>query len=283
MQGIITRKAGRIIIGAALTLFLAACLLSPGIFSSSLDVRKDGRFRFVYSGQIYMLPLSKAGQSDDRFDKKPCHTETMEKRPCTAAEIAEQKRDWDANADNRAAKRARDAEMASAFLGGLDPSDPRAAEELAARMRRQAGWRKVIYRGDGLFDVDFEMTGTLDRDFAFPTIEGFPFANAFVQIAVHKDGEMRIDAPGFGPGGGTAPIGRMMQSAVAASDTVTTRGPEIPDIDGAFTIRTDGVILANNTDRGPQTDSVGQSLVWTVTPRARSAPTALIKLDTVAP
>ena len=45
----------------AATLALAACIVSPGKFESTLDVRRDGAFTFTYNGQIYLLALSRLG------------------------------------------------------------------------------------------------------------------------------------------------------------------------------------------------------------------------------
>ena len=39
----------------AAPLLLASCLLSPGKFVSSLDIRKDRSFTFAYQGEIILL------------------------------------------------------------------------------------------------------------------------------------------------------------------------------------------------------------------------------------
>ena len=54
--------------------------------------------------------------------------------------------------------------------------------------------------------------------------------------------------------------------------------PPFPQVDGQFTITTDGAILANNTDDGPQADTTGQRLTWAVNLRTPAAPTALIRM-----
>jgi hypothetical protein len=263
---------------ALLTLLLAACLLAPGKFTSSLDIRKDGRFSFAYTGEIHMLALSKLATEGDEarktFAPEPCRRDaSMEERPCTTAEIAEQRQTWQEERASAADKRRRDAESMKAILGGIDPSNPRAAEELAQRLRRQAGWKRVTYKGDGLFDVDFAITGRLDHDFTFPTIERFPMANAFVQVGLRNDGTVRVDAPGFAPASGGEPYRAMMQGMA----TKQGEAP-FPQVDGHFTLRTDGAILANNTDEGPQPDPAGQKLDWAVNVRTPAAPTALIRL-----
>jgi len=264
----------------ALCLTLAACLLSPGKFTARLDVRQDGRFSFAYAGEVYLLGLSKLaelGAASEAFKPDDCYRPgTLVKRPCTAAETAEQRQRWEESQAGSADKRRRDAEGMKAMLGGIDPSSPQAAEELAARLRRQEGWRRVDYKGDGLFDVDFAVSGTLDRDFTFPSIEHFPMANAFVTVNRHKDGTLRIDAPGFATAAGNESLRALMMMGGAGRTGGTA--PTLPVTEGTFVLTTDAAVLANNTDTGPQTDSAGQRLDWTINARAAAAPTALLRL-----
>jgi len=266
-----------------LGLVLSACVLMPGKFTSALDIRKDGRFTYSYSGEMHLLALSKLAEMDaksgDKFEQIPCYADDSgEERECTRSEIADQKEQWEKDRAGRAERKKHEAEQAKAFLGGIDPSDPKAAAEFASRLQRQAGWRKVVYKGDGLFDVDFAISGRLDHDFTFPTIERFPMANAFVQISLRQDGTVRIDAPGFGPAASASPFSGMMQMAAMAGDSNGEDAPKIPVVDGKFTITTDGAILANNTDEGPQADPTGQRLDWKVSAQSHAAPTALVRL-----
>lgn len=271
MQPIAFGRTVRSVLVFLSAMVLTGCLLSPGKFTSELDIRKDRTFTYRYTGEIHILPLSKVGQTNS-FEPQPCYDEDgFEERDCTSEELAEQR-------TAAAAKQKQEAESAKAFLGGIDISDPKAAEELAERLRRQAGWRKVQYMGEGLFNVDFMLTGRLDHDFVFPTIERFPMANAFVQLAIRSDGTVRMDAPGFGPGAGGNPIAGMMQAAASSSDG-GKQDPDAPEIDGTFVLRTDGAILANNTDEGPRADPSGQTLQWKVNARTPAPPTALIRLN----
>ncbi|WP_296678711.1 hypothetical protein [Novosphingobium sp.] len=269
---------------AGLSLLLAACLLAPGKFVSTLDLRRDGHFSFTYVGQISMLGLSKLADLDRKnagpFAAQPCFDDddNETKRECTKAEIDEQRTRWDADQKAAAAKSKKDAEQAKAIFGGIDPTSPRAAEEMAERLRKQAGWKTVIYKGDGLFEVDFAIAGIIDHDFAFPTIERFPMANAFVVINRRADGSVRIDAPGFGPASGS---GNAMGSFAAMAAMDKAKGDAkvpLPEMDGTLTIITDGKILANNTEEGPVIGTTGQMLKWIVTPRSGAAPTALVML-----
>ena len=266
-----------------LGLALSACLLSPGKFTSALDIRKDGQFSFTYAGEIHLLALSKLAEmgrdtgTGETFTPKPCTVPGNDaKRICSPREVAEQKRQWQETQTDAAAKRRRDSVSMKAMLGGIDPSNPRAAEELAERLRRQVGWRRVAYKGDGLFEVDFAITGRLDHDFAFPTIERFPMANAFVQLALRGDGSVRVDAPGFAPAADGGPWRGMMAAAAASGGKEMM--PALAQIDGTFTVTSDGLILANNTEEGPQAAQSGQRLDWKITPRNSAAPMALIRL-----
>lgn len=54
--------------------------------------------------------------------------------------------------------------------------------------------------------------------------------------------------------------------------------PRLPVLDGAFAITTDGLVLANNTEEGPQSGTTGSVLSWAVNDGTESAPTALISL-----
>ena len=49
-------------------------------------------------------------------------------------------------------------------------------------------------------------------------------------------------------------------------------------IDGTFTIRTDGAVVSNNTDEGPQAGAAGQQLSWTINARTNAVPMAVIRL-----
>lgn len=279
------RRAGAMLV-AALALLLGGCLLSPGKFASTLDLRQGGAFTYTYEGEIHLLALSKLAQmgekAGDEFVTEACHDDDFNDRKCTPEELAEQRRTWDESAAERNAKKEQEAEAARAMLGGIDPADPAAAEELAARLRRQAGWKRVEHKGDGLFDVSFALRGRIDHDFRFPTMEGFPMSNFFVAITRRSDGTVRVDAPGFAPQASGNPFQGMlagMGGVPMPGEDGAPAGPALPKIDGSFTITTNGEILANNTDEGPVAGTAGKSLNWKINLRTTAAPTALIRVE----
>ncbi len=276
---------------AALSLLLAGCLISPGRFTAALDLRGDDSFAFAYEGEIHVLGLSqlaRMGAAAEAFEPTDCYDEeTFEDRPCTEAELAEQRAEWDTGAEARAADAKRKAEQLSALMGGIDPADPEASAKLAALLLRHEGWQKVEPRGDGLFDVTYRIEGQLTHDFTFPTIEGFPATGPFVQTFLRKGRVGRIDAPGFATQAGDNPMASMLggMASLAALDQKETTGKAgdapgyVPQIAGTFTITVPAAmtIRANNTDEGPRGGPNGaQVLEWDISASTRTAPTALI-------
>lgn len=263
----------------ALGLLLSACLLTPGKFTSTLDVRKDGRFTFTYLGELYFLSpdemSDKASKSEDAtFQPDPCTADDGATRDCSSAELDQQMRQWEEREKSRASGET--AQMAAMF-GGKNMDDPQTAQEFARSLERQQGWRRVTYKGKGLFDVDYAISGTLSHDFVFPVMEQFPIVTPFVQMSLRKDGSVRIDAPAFASGAAGGPLKSL--GAMASSDpTKKSKAPNFPKMDGTFTIISDGQILANNTDEGAQQTAAGDRLLWKVNDKTAAAPTALIRL-----
>lgn len=283
MTGLVNLR--RLAMGAfagALAVMLSGCLLMPGKFVSEMVLMKDGSFSYTYNGEIHLLSMSKLAKmgksASGEFTPDECYDkETYEERECTADELAGQKDEF----EQKKARKDREAEEMRAMFGGIDPSDPKSAEALAERLQRQAGFDSVVSKGDGLFDVSFHVEGRMDYDFVFPTIERFPMMGYFVMANRRDDGSVRIDAPGFSSQANGNPmmaaLGGMNMAGAGKGDAKQGM-PPIPQMDGIFTIVTDGQILANNTDEGPSADPRGQKLTWQVNSATTSPPTALIKL-----
>lgn len=279
----------------AFALALSGCFMTPGKFTSELAITGPDSFTFRYDGEIFFLGLSKLAQmgaaADNVFKPETCtNDETFEERECTEEELAKQRADWDAGAEQRAADAKKQAQQMAAIMGGIDPSDPEAAEELVALLQRQKGWERVVYKGDGLFDISYRGSGTMGHDFLFPQIEGFPVTNPFVQMFLRKGDQVRINAPGFAvQNGDPSGMGSMLgMGSLAGLAAMGASGSEddkdaavlnaIPQIGGTFTIRVaPGMrILANNTDEGPSAGTAGETLSWKISPRTTQMPTALI-------
>jgi len=280
-------KSARFAVGAGLALLLTGCFLSPGKFESAMDVRKDGTFTFSYEGEIYLLALSQLAdmadsKSPEEFTAQACWDEDYNDRECSEEEIAQQRSEWESSQQSSTTEDERNSEALKTLMGGIDPSDPKAAEEIARRLRRQEGWKRVDYMGGGLFSVDFTLTSRLGHDFTFPIFEGFPLSNGFVIANLRQGNVVRIEAPGYSAQSASGnPMTGLMQAAALSStddEAEAESVPGMPELDGTFTITTDARILANNTDEGPAIVGSGQQLVWHVDPRSPAAPTALLQM-----
>jgi len=285
-------RVASITILACFSMLLTGCFISPGKFVSKLELGPQQDFAFSYEGEIFFLGLSQLAQAGERaeeFEPQPCYVDnSFEERECTNNELEGQRAEWDASAEERAAEAAQKAEQMSALLGGIDASDPEATTKFAQILLRQKGWDRVEDKGDGVFEVSYNLKGKLTHEFSFPTIEGVPSFSPFVQVYL-RDGELvRVNAPGFAAQNDDNPMsaimggfGAMAGLAALAPDTAKEGDesiPNIPVIDGTFSITTaSGMnIRANNTDEGAITTDTGEMLTWEVDTRTKSAPTALI-------
>jgi hypothetical protein len=276
-----------ILIGA--TLLLTGCLWGPGKFMSDLTVKKDGSFTLDYKGQIVIaLPPEDAKAEPWKDSMARCRKsgateippdsqidigddEEDPARPCTAAEIATLKSQYQAEAARKAADdRKQSEEMAKAFgLPGLDDESNRA---FAAKLMKYAGWRSVTYRGNGTFDVDYHFEGRATQDFIFPAIPDDNFLIPFIAIRRRADGSVLVTAPALTGGSGAMPAGAAQAAGAGAG------GPPPSRAQGRFTIHTDGEILTNNSEDGASPGPIGRDLHWDVDSTSKKIPEALIRL-----
>ena len=272
---------------AAFSLLLTGCFITPGKFDSELVLGNDGTFNFTYNGEIFFLGLSQLAAMDqqaEEFEAEDCYDEeNYAPRECTQAELDEQRAAWEEDAEARATKAKEEAQQMAQFLGGIDPSDPEATEELRQLLLRHKGWNKVESKGNGIFEIAYSTSGKLSHDLVFPIIEGVPTTNIFVQAILRDSDQVRVNAPGFSSDSDAGPMGAMMGSmpglaGMGQAGDSNDMMKNFPALDGTFTIRTDGKILANNTDEGASSDGSMQALVWKISQRTASAPTALIQL-----
>src|SRR5256885_89168 len=106
----------------AALLLLTGCLWTPGKFASDLTLRKDGSFVLDYRGEIVLQLPPDADKSPPWSDSMAACSisdgKQMQPHPCTKAQIATQKSDYEKRA---AGKRKESEEMAKIFgLPGFD-------------------------------------------------------------------------------------------------------------------------------------------------------------------
>ncbi len=289
-------KPARLFFVLILPLILSSCFLAPGAFMASLDLKRDGGFDFAYKGEIVfqspedMVPGTESAakpwadmmaicpkEGDSRYeegrDSDDSDNPDSENRPCTRAEIGRLKADYAKAQAEKAAKEEKDAAQFAAMFG-FNPKDEAANRKYAAMMMRYEGWKSVVYKGKGVFEVDYRMTGRIGHDFVFPV---FPQGNImipFVMLRGQDKGSVRLVAPALIGGGLKAMASQMkMLGAGDAKDM-----PQSTRTRGTFTVTTEGEILTNNTADGPTQVAGGRRLVWEIDPQTEVAPEALIKL-----
>jgi len=285
----------RIAFVAAAPLLLTGCLWSPGKFQSELTLRKNGTFVMDYRGEILIQMPSDSGaqtpfsasmvrcykdgrvepataeitlRNDDAEGAEPA-TAT---RHCTPAEIAGEKTKHEKQEAERLSKKSQEnSEMAKLF--GLPGTDDESNRAFASKLLKQAGWKSVIYKGRGLFDVAYRFEGSARQDYAFPMMPDSDMLIPFVTIRPRADGAVLVTAPAFT--GGSGPLSaraRMMGLPDKSGD-----GPK-SIAQGRFAIVTDGEFLTNNSDDGPAPHASGRQVQWDVTPTSDKLPEALVRL-----
>ena len=301
-------KMLKIAAAASMCLLLWGCLLSPGKFQSSLDLRRDGSFSYRYDGEVLLMTphtlMSMAAAMEGPFDAKSqlCFGERPDEemrsllrrqvalvqeeseeedpgRECTPDEIEERRKAFEKKqADDKAMM-----EAMRGMFGGVDPRDPKTTAEFIRRLQSYQGWKRVVHKGEGVFDVQYEVSGRLDRDFVFPLFPDLDMIMPFVRANRHADGRVRVAAPGFfmneqmmNPGA----VGALMAAGSAGQPGAAgALPPSFPKPEGTFTLTTDGEILTNNTEEGASSGPGGTRVLrWTVGPLAKKKPEALIRL-----
>jgi len=245
----------------AAPLLLTGCLWGPGRFASDLTVRKDGTFTLDYRGEM-VIQLPPDATSEPWSEAKAKCSDEGKDRACTKAEIAEQKGAYD--------KKLKDsAEMAKLFgLPGLDDASNRA---FAAKLMKFAGWRSVAYRGSGVFDVDYHFDGRATQDFLFPALPDNDLIIPFIAIRRRSDGTVLVTAPALT--GGAGPLAARIPDAADAG-----KGGPVSRAEGRFIVNTDGEILTNNSEEGPEPRASGSRLQWDVNASSKKIPETLIRL-----
>lgn len=252
----------RRLLALAAPLLVTGCLWGPGRFSSDLVLRKDGSFILDYRGEIILETAQSAARQAWQDAMAHCSSDDGKDRPCSAAEITEQKSQFEK-------KQKDDAEAARAF--GLPGSDEASNRAFASKLTKYAGWRSVTYRGKGVYDVDYHFEGRLTQDYVFPLMPDSNIVIPFVALRRRTDGAVLVDAPGLA--GGTNMLGPMAQQM--GGDTKSSPPSRA---EGRFTIHTNGEIVTNNSEEGPGADPVGRRIYWDIAPGSNKSPEALVKL-----
>jgi hypothetical protein len=230
---------GRLAFACVVPMLLTGCLLVPGKFVSDLTIHADRSFAFSYKGQVIASDPSENMSSD---------------APLKPDATAEEKAEAAAKAKEKAAKAKEREEKNRA---------------IAAALAREWGYRSVVYKGNGLFEVDYAVNGMLTTNFTYPFNTDAEVMIPFVAIETRKDGTVRVRAPGFGMAPGQGGPASAMPTMNDPSDRA----------EGVFTLTTDAEIVAQNQEEGAKTVGPNKVLVWTIGKIKKDAPTAVLRMN----
>ncbi|AHE56080.1 hypothetical protein [Sphingomonas sanxanigenens] len=278
-----TRRAVAALVALALPILLTGCLFLPGKFASDMTVGADGAFDFRYKGEIIFAgheawePVAepvcngpRPGETIDR-DKEGAEEDSWKERPCTPEERSEKQAE---TAAQRRRSMSSQAPMMAELLG-INPGDEASYEQFAARLRKLDGWKAVTYKGKGVFEVDYVISGTLDRDFVWPVYPQTG-ASAFPMLIAARaaDGTVTVSAPGFGgpQGPGISPALTAMGPRGKDNDL-----PKVPT-DGVFTLTTAAPVVSTSATAAVPAGARGKMMRWTVKPDSKVTPQAVLRL-----
>jgi hypothetical protein len=242
-----------------LPLVLTACLFLPGKFESVLTVNADRSFTFTYKGEVVAADLEGAmgdafkGIGDKAETPKDSDSDTAGETPSEdAAPAAPDPAEEAAKKAEEAAKKAKkEADY----------------KELAVQLAKEAGYKSVEYRGEGVFYVDYAISGVLTHGFVYPYDLDTAMVFPWVSIELRGKDGIRVKAPGF-----------------AKQDSSSTMGMGSlgeSKIEGSFTLITDAEVLSQNDESGGTSAGGKRTFRWKVTPRTTDAPLAVLKVKSL--
>jgi hypothetical protein len=225
----------------AAPLLLASCFLTPGQFTSTLNIRADRSFTFTYVGEVVVSDPSSA------------FAQGMQEGIQEAAEGQdEDSDDADEDTEEQSAQPARPQEMTEAQR-----------QAVIDALSREIGYRSVEYIGEGKFRVDYQISGRLDRNFVYPVNIDAMALIPWIAIELRQDGTARVTGLAFGDSAG-------------AESGVPNAGDPNRHRNGTFTLTTDADLVMHNNEAGTRPGE-RTTVSWQITPTTRNAPTAVVR------
>lgn len=300
-------------LAAAITapLLLTGCFLLPGKFDAHLNLLDGDRYEFSYIGQVQMTtpddgkPAKPADEPfdpaqlkcrdvvdkesgqitdtsiiyGDEYDPYPKKSRTDDdidydvvERSCSKKEIAAEQQEYEAAKARKQENYERERGMASVVFGGPVPGDDASMRAFAETLKKYQGWKKVEYVGGNIFDVEYKETGTIGSYFSFPVLPDAQMQYPFFQLVRRADGAVELFAPGIG--GKSSFFNMMMLEDKGA------KAPDLAEIDGTFTLETNGTVVTNNSADGFTEKGDRKVMNWKIgksAPAQHDAPRAMIR------
>ncbi|WP_298394928.1 hypothetical protein [Sphingobium sp.] len=226
-------------------LALSACLVTPGRFESTLDIRADRSFAFTYKGEILASDMGKNALTGGTGDSEDGSQEGEAENSPTLMQIAAQEED---------------------FSDSSTAGDEAQMKAIATALSKEKGFRSARYVGNHKFEIDYAINGTLTHAFLFPFNIDAQIVLPFVAVEMRGADRVRVKAPGF------ANSFDKSQGPAGAGDEAAKA------LNGTFTLTTDAEIISQNQEEGAQTTPQGRRIAWTITPLTSDAPAATLRV-----
>lgn len=239
-------------------LVLVGCAFSPGKFTAALTLLADRSFTFSYQGEVIAVDLASemAKGMGDAFKDSDKDEEKKEGTSSTAL--------------LRAASWQEDEAVGNESEGGMVDTDDAAEKAqkeakfkaIGEALTKEAGYRSVSYKGDGVFVVDYQISGKLSHGFMWPYNLDAEVIFPFLILELRGKDVVRVKAPAFG------------ENDSPAKGKIDDKSK----LDGIFTLVTDGEIVSQNNEDGAISAGGRKSVTWKATPLSKDAPMAVVRV-----
>ena len=247
-----------VVFALAAPLVLMSCVFVPGKFESALTIHADRSFTFAYKGEVMAVDLQafmgkamqegmaegakgKAGKKDTTPEKEPDFTLTPEEK----------------------------AKQDVSF------------RKLAVEVAKETGYRTVEYRGNGMFWVDYQISGTLEHGFVFPYNLDNQMIMPWIAVELRGTDLIRIKAPGYVRMSGSSTGMGNMGDLSALSMMPGGIGDAFNRLEGTFTFTTDAELVSQNNEAGAVTVGKDKTITWKTDTTTDDAPMASIRVRAV--
>lgn len=260
----------RWLIAIAAPLLLASCILTPGKFTSTLDIRADRSFTYTYVGEVQLAKTKTPGMDADLKGDEQSWEKGAEKPTLY-------KSGWLTDLKGRpiaASKGAGSKGKAEQDFGDTQ-DEASQLRTLAEALSKEYGFRSVKYIGNRKLMIDYSISGKLDHAFVFPFNPDADVILPFIAIELRGKDKVRIKAPGYANQ-------QSMSSSLGGMGGMPAMGADADAssaLDGTFTLTTDATIVSQNQEDGAQPLPNGaRKIVWKANPQTKEAPLAVLQV-----
>jgi hypothetical protein len=234
----------RLALALAAPFLLTSCFVTPGKFTATLSINADRSFAFTYVGEVISMDPGESfakgmaeglseGLSDEESDEPDADGATFHAIQDTDEDAAKKA---ETEAKNRA---------------------------VAEALKKEAGFRRVDYLGDGKFMIDYAIESRLTHNYSFPINSDAQMIFPFILLELRQGGTVRMTAPAFANNSSSGAPGGEQAAA---------------HLDGTFTLTTDAEIVSQNNEDGAKVAGAKRTITWRATPLSKAAPMAVLKL-----